>query len=471
MDGRPSGADVLAGPLSSLPDPLPIPVLAGRGRGVFMTRVRPPGSKSLTNRALLLASLASGKTVLRRPLLDADDTEHMIAAVGSLGATVHRTATGELEVIGVGGRWRASQPLSLNLGNAGTATRFLAASALLSPVPITIDGDARMRERPIAELIDALEDLGITAEYLGAAGSPPVRLTPPAQPKAAASLTIPTTMSSQFISALLLIAPFLPGGLTLRLDGKITSRSYIAMTLGLLDQLGATVKSADNFRIHRVSSTAATLPAFDFAIEPDASSATYFWGAAALFPGASCRVEGLDARSLQSDAQFPDTLARMGAVPIRDEPSDGSPPTLGIRGPSTLTPVMADLSLMPDAAMTLAVVACFANGRSILRGLRTLRVKESDRIAALQTELARIGVRVETNVLGDVDAITITPPESGIDCSANTAPVRFETYNDHRMAMSLALIGLRRPNTSIVNPACVAKTYPNFWRDLGTLSS
>jgi 3-phosphoshikimate 1-carboxyvinyltransferase len=440
-----------------------------RGRAVFMGRIRPPGSKSLTNRALLLAALASGRSRLKRPLLDADDTEQMMTALSALGAIVSRTPEGDLEIGGVGGRWKLDAPITLDLGNAGTATRFLTAAALLSPVPLTITGNARMHQRPIGELVEALQDLGLGVQYLGTKGCPPLLLTPPAQIPSAASLTLPTTMSSQFISALLLIAPFLPGGLTIALDGKITSRSYIAMTLGLLDELGATVKSADNFRIHRVSTYAAMLPGFEYVIEPDASSATYFWAAAALFPSASCRVEDLDTRSLQADTQFPDTLTRMGAVVLRDEASESAPAAIGVRGPATLAPVMADMSLMPDAAMTLAAVACFASGRSILRGLRTLRVKESDRIAALQTELAKIGVKVETNVLGDPDAITITPPERGVDCSTNAPPVRFETYDDHRMAMSLALIGLRRPNVSIANPRCVAKTYPTFWQNLASL--
>ncbi len=436
-----------------------------------MSRLRPPGSKSLTNRALLLAALASGRSTLRRPLLDADDTEQMMAALKTLGAGIYRNPAGDIEVSGTGGKWKpsSSAPIKLNLHNAGTATRFLAAAAILSPIPLIIDGNDRMRQRPLGELIDALAELGVQPLYNGTHGCPPVQLTPPAQGPSAASLTLPTTLSSQFISALLLIAPFLPGGLTLHLEGKITSRSYISMTLGLLDQLGVTVKSSDNFRIHRVSTYTAMLPGFEYTIEPDASSATYFWAAAALFPGASCRVEGLDARSLQADVQFPETLSRMGATIIRDDATPDSPAAIGIRGPASLTPVMADMSLMPDAALTRAAVSCFASGRSILRGLKTLRVKESDRIAALQTELAKIGVRVETNVLGDADAITITPPERGIDCSPNAPPVRFDTYDDHRMAMSLALIGTRRPNTTIANPACVAKTYPNFWRDLATL--
>jgi 3-phosphoshikimate 1-carboxyvinyltransferase len=339
-----------------------------------------------------------------------------------------------------------------------------------------------MRERPIGELIDALAMLDAGADYLAAPRFPPVRIRPPADLPSNATLTLSTTLSSQFISALLLIAPWLPGGLTLRLEGDITSRSYVQMTLGLLDLLGATVRTSDSLHVIRVTppphpARGRGLAAFDYLVEPDASGASYFWAAAAMAPGATARVEGLEARSLQGDTRFPELLSRMDAVVICE---DGAPaagpgaspslPSIGVRGPSALAPIMADLSDMPDTAMTLASAASFASGRSILRGLRTLRVKETDRIAALQSELAKVQVKVETNVLGDRDAITINPPPGGIACSPAAPRVEFDTYDDHRMAMSLALFGLRRPNVWIRNPRCVAKTYPNFWRDLAALA-
>jgi 3-phosphoshikimate 1-carboxyvinyltransferase len=383
-----------------------------------------------------------------------------------------------IRISGVGGRWKPGSPggVSLDLHNAGTATRFLAAAAALSPVAVQIDGNARMRERPIGELIGALTHLGVRAEFMGQDGFPPVRLHPPGVLPGGLTLTLGTTLSSQFVSALLLIAPFLPGGLTLRLEGEITSPTYIQMTLGLLDALGATVRTSDSLAVVRVAGSGPNggLAGFDYAVEPDASGATYFWTAAAIVSGATCRVEGLDSRSLQGDARFPDLLARMGATVIRDEPGHGSggalPSAIGIRGPAALAPIMADMAPMPDAAMSLAVAASFASGRSILRGLRTLRVKETDRIAALQTELAKAGVKVDTNVLGDRDAVTINPPLGGIPCPPDAGPIEFDTYDDHRMAMSLALIGLRRPNVLIRNPGCVAKTYPGFWRDLASLA-
>ncbi len=472
----------LTTPLQHLPDPLPIPTIPS-SRAPFSISIRPPGSKSLTNRALLLAALANGSSTIHDPLIDADDPQRMIAALTALGSTIQLDpASNTARITGVAGRWRVPpQGLTLNLNNAGTATRFLAAASLLAPSPITIDGNERMRERPIAELIDALEALGSTARYSLVTGCPPVTLTPPTSLPAAASLEIPTTISSQFISALLLVAPWLPGGLTLRLLGEVTSEPYIRMTLGLLDRLGASVRTAESLSVIRVGSDnqGSGLHPFTLHIEPDASGATYFWAAAALFPGAVTHIEPLDRNSLQGDAKFPELLERMGAVPIySDDPENSDdantaasdhPASIGLRGGAAIAPITADLAHMPDAAMTLASVACFASGRSILRGLRTLRVKETDRIEAMRAELAKIGVRVEANVLGDPGAITITPPKHGVDCSPAAPPVEFETYHDHRMAMSLALIALRRPNTFIRDPACVAKTYPTFWQDLARL--
>lgn len=459
----------LARPLNELPDPLEVPVLLDSKHQPFIVSVRPPGSKSLTNRALLLAALAEGESLLRHPLLGAEDTERMMAALEILGADVEVSSTGHLQVHGVGGRWRLPvEGVVLNLHNAGTATRFLAAAALLADAPITIDGNARMRERPIGELIEALEVLGADVNYLGTRGCPPVQIFMPEEIEPAPRVELATTMSSQFISALLLIAPFVPGGMTLNLTGELTSRSYVEMTLGLLDELGAVVKTSGDLRVIRIcppSRLGPGMPGFELEIEPDASSATYFWGAAALIPGATCTVRGLHVPSLQPDAGFPELLARMGAVVGHVEGQRA----VSVQGSARLGPIDADLSLMPDAAMTLAAVACFAEGRSVLRGLRTLRHKETDRIEALRNELSRIGVDVGVDEAGDRDSMTITPPEGGVSVSSSAPRVEFETYDDHRMAMALSLIGLRRPNTFVRNPGCVAKTYPGYWTELARL--
>jgi 3-phosphoshikimate 1-carboxyvinyltransferase len=349
--------------------------------------------------------------------------------------------------------------------------RFLTAAALLADGPVTIDGNDRMRQRPIGELVEAMRGIGGVVEFLDRVGCPPLRVMPLAERESVRALRIPTTMSSQYISALLMVGAWLEHGLTIKLVGEITSRSYIAMTVGLIDQLGACVRTSDDLRVLRVGPALnergehgpAGIGPFDIEVEADASGATYFWGAAALVDGATCRVEGIGAESLQGDVGLCDILRRMGARIER-----GSS-WIECGGSGRLTPVMADMSDMPDAAVTLAVVAAFANGRSILRGLKTLRVKECDRLAALKAELGKIGVEVETDVMGDAGAMTISPPPSGVDCSSRAAPVVFETYEDHRMAMALSLVGLRRPGVSIRDPGCVGKTYPGYWEDFGRM--
>jgi 3-phosphoshikimate 1-carboxyvinyltransferase len=436
----------------------------------FDAEVTPPGSKSLTNRMMLLAALADGVSRIRRPLLVADDAERMLAAVIRLGASVERLPGGDVKIGGVSGRWSppagvhgsGPEAVVLDIGDSGTCGRFLAAAAVLSPVPVAIDGSARMRERPMSEVLDAITGLGARVDYLGLPGRLPVRIIPPETLPRATTLTIPAMRSSQVVSALLLIAPWLPGGLTVQLPGEVMSRSYVHMTVSLLDRLGATVRTSDNLRVIRVfaGSEAAgePFPRFDCTVEPDASGATYFWAAAAMNPGSSARVPGLGRQSLQGDAVFPGLLERMGAHVVWEDDA-----TI-VRGPSALKPVLADLSDMPDAAMTLAAAACFASGSSVLHGLRTLRHKESDRLKALKTELGRVGV--EVRVHPDDDAITLMPPPGGVDTSRAALPVEFRSYDDHRMAMSLSLIGLRRPNVSIRDPGCVGKTYPGFWADL-----
>ncbi|MEM7754593.1 MAG: 3-phosphoshikimate 1-carboxyvinyltransferase [Planctomycetota bacterium] len=458
--------NTLRRPLAELPDPLPIPSMpSGAGASPARAVVRPPGSKSLTNRAFLLAGLAPGESVLRHPLLEADDAQRMMAALTALGCEVTPGAS-EVRVRGVGGKWNVGpEGVTVNLNNAGTATRFLCAAALASPGPITIDGNARMRQRPIGELTELLESVGATIEHTMDPGCPPVRITPPAGGvRPDGPLEIGQTQSSQFISALLLVAPFLPAGLTLRLVGDITSSSYVRMTVNLLEKLGANIRTAEDLRVIRIMPG---FDAFEYDVEPDASGATYFWAAGALLPNSQVGVRGLTETSFQGDAHFHELLGRMGAR--ISETSDDTGDTVFCHGPGQLRPVMADMADMPDATMTLAACCAFAPGTSILRGVRTLRVKETDRIAALRIELAKLGVTVTENLHGDDDVMSIDPPEGGIDCSPDCPPVHFDTYDDHRMAMSMALIGLRRPNVFINDPACVAKTYPTYFGDLAKL--
>ncbi len=459
-------------PLKDLPDPLPVPTV----RLPFDVEVLPPGSKSLTNRAILLASLADGVSTLRNPLLEADDARVMIRAVRQLGAAVEER-DGSLEIRGVGGSWKPSSAdrVALHLGNAGTATRFLTAASVLSQVPVVIDGDPRMRERPIGQLVEALRSLGASIDSLDRIGYPPLRIEGPAGGlTGGTTVSFGQTDSGQFISAMLMLGAFISGGLTIRLEGEITSPSYVRMTLSLLAQLGASVRESADLRIIRVAPPDATetgtaaesgcLQGFDLDIEPDASGGTYFWAAAAIVARSRCLVRGVGDGSLQGDAGFPELLSRIGCQ------IDHLDAGISCVGPSRPGPIMADLGGMPDATMTLASVLAFSRGQSVLRGVRTLRVKECDRLAALETELARIGVDVATGVLGDDDVMTIAPPsEMPIDAEDDPTPVEFDTYDDHRMAMSLALIGLRRRNVAIRDPGCVAKTYPSFWRQLADL--
>jgi 3-phosphoshikimate 1-carboxyvinyltransferase len=343
---------------------------------------------------------------------------------------------------------------------------------------VVIDGDHRMRERPIGELAAALKTLGARVEWLGREGYPPLRVwgmggegdgvdatTMPDE------VTFGQTQSSQFISAVILIAPWLRGGKGLKVHvggdgGDITSESYIDMTAGLLRLVGVNVGeerrhggSARTFTID-----GAELPGFVYTVEPDASGATYFLAAGALVPGLSVRVAGLARlpRSLQGDADFAGVLAKMGCIVESDEDEH---PSILARGPAaSLRAINTDLSSMPDTAMTLAVACCFAEGVSEIRGLRTLRVKETDRLEALRAELTKIGAGVHIFAHDGDEGLRITPPAAMGD-----SRVEFDTYKDHRMAMSLALVGLRRKNVWIRDPACVAKTYPSYWRHLGAM--
>lgn len=469
----------LARPLHELPDPLPIPVLLRP----FSVSIRPPGSKSLTNRALLLAALSGGTSTLLNPLTEADDAKVMLRALRTLGAGIPPDPSGSiLSITGTQARWRPSTPNpTLNLNNAGTATRFLAAAALLAPpgTSITIDGDARMRERPIAELTRALIQLGAKVEHLAHPDCPPIRITPPADlARLSDCITFPTTASSQFISALLLVAPFLPNALTITFDGPVTSPSYIHMTLALLRQVGVRVEGAPpgTIRVHPITH----LPPFTLDIEPDASGATYFEAAAALSPTSTLTIDALSrvpprsasdsspAQPLQGDTLFTTFLEAIGC-PV-------SGPYITVRGPASLLPIDFDLADMPDTAMTAAVLACFASptptnptATTTLRGLRTLRVKETDRLAALQTELTKIGATVTITPDHHDESLVITPPPPHSLLAPSASPITFDTYHDHRMAMALALVGLRRPNILIANPGCVAKTYPTFFQHLATL--
>ncbi len=455
----PPAAEGLLAPLETITDPL---VLPGPPMGGPRTlRIRPPGSKSLTNRALLLAALADGVSTLTGALTDADDAQRMLAALAQLGVDCEQQDD-TLRVTGVGGRFRAGQDeTTLFLNNAGTATRFLTAAVVLADGPVVIDGNERMRQRPIGELVGLLRQLGVTIEELGEPGFVPVRVHPIGC-AGGGTLDVSTTLSSQYVSALLQIAPWLERGIDIRYTDPATSPSYVRMTAGLLERLGAHVTIEGPDRLMRVRIGHAPLGAFSLDIEPDASGATYLWGAGALLDGLTIETPGLGTASLQGDAEFPLLLEQMGARVER------SAHTTSVTGTGRLVGIEADLSDMPDAAMTLGAVAACAEGPTTIRGLRTLRVKETDRIEAMRIELAKVGAGIEVfahkGALGEADeGVVITPGDLG------TNPVTFDTYEDHRMAMSGALLALRRPNVLINDPGCVRKTYATFWADFARL--
>ncbi|MFG0330691.1 MAG: 3-phosphoshikimate 1-carboxyvinyltransferase [Phycisphaerales bacterium] len=423
--------------------------------GRFRASLTPPGSKSLTNRALLLAALADGTSTITNTL-DADDTRVMVEALRTLGVAMeHGDAVGALSIEGGAGRFVSGGRIDIH--NAGTAARFLAAAATRAIEPVEIDGVPRMRHRPIGELVDALAQLGASIEYLGEPGFPPLRIHP--TDLIGGELELGETQSSQFISALLHIGPFCEEGLTIRSTApRLTSPTYVAMTLGLMDRFGARISADADLRRIRVEPGG--YKATKYTVEPDATSATYWLALAALHPGAVLTIEGLGKGSLQGDAGFADVLARMGAGL-----TFGRDFITVIGAETQLAGLDVDLSAMPDAAMTLAVVAAFARGESVIRGLRTLRYKETDRLGALENELTKLGAQVEI----EDDEVLVIEPDG--DARDRTDKVTIATYDDHRMAMSFAIAGTVREGVSIADPGCVEKTYPGFWNDLDRVRS
>jgi 3-phosphoshikimate 1-carboxyvinyltransferase len=407
-----------------------------------------PGSKSISNRTLLLAALSSGATRVRG-LLDADDVDIMLDALVALGVRIDReTATREFVVHGIGGVFPVGHA-KLFLGNAGTAFRPLTAVLALAHGHYELAGVSRMHERPIGDLVDALRALGADVRYLAQQGFPPLAIGPgPASAAAApASVTVRGDVSSQFLSALLMALPMLTTqstqGMNVDIAGELVSKPYVGITTALMNRFGVAVER-DDWRAFRVPAGARYASPGTIDIEGDASSASYFLAAGAI-GGGPVRVAGVGRRSVQGDVAFADALAQMGAV-VRSgddwiEASAGE----ALRG------ITLDCTSIPDAAMTLAVVALFATGPTTLSGIASWRVKETDRIAAMATELTKLGASVDAGP----DRLTVHPPER---LSAAT----IDTYDDHRMAMcfSLAAFGAA---IRINDPECVRKTFPGYF--------
>ncbi|MBL4701129.1 MAG: 3-phosphoshikimate 1-carboxyvinyltransferase [Phycisphaeraceae bacterium] len=414
----------------------------------FSVSLCPPGSKSLTNRAVLLAALSSGRCDLSG-LLCADDAHRMREALITLGINWEATSPTTASITGNSGTFPKADA-KLLLGNAGTATRFLTAACCLGTGVRTLDGIPRMRERPIGQLVDPLRELGANIDYQDHDGFPPLQIK--AGGIHGGKITLQPTLSSQYISALLQIAPYLPGGLTIDFDGQPISIPYITMTLSLMHQFGIKANIAPGF-------TSITVPQgvykpVNLHIEPDASNASYFLAAAAITPASKCTIKGLGFRSVQGDAGFAEVLQLMGASVICEPDSITviSPP----KG-EKLVGIDIDLNHMPDMAQTLAAVAYFADGPTTIRNVGNLRVKETDRMAAIQVELMKLGAEVDI----EGDDIIITPPVNPM-LPADEA-VTINTYDDHRMAMSFAVIGLRKPGVVLQDPTCVNKTFPDFY--------
>jgi 3-phosphoshikimate 1-carboxyvinyltransferase len=408
--------------------------------------VRVPGSKSLTNRALLAAALADGTTTLTHALFS-DDSAYFAEALVRLGFAVSRQADeATMTVTGRGGHIPADRA-DLFVGNAGTAARFLTAMLTLGQGEYVLDGDGRMRERPIADLLEALAQLG--AQASSATGCPPVRVLARGLPGGRATVT--GDVSSQFLSGLLLVAPYAQEPVELVVERGLNSKPYVDLTLGVMADFGVTVarEGYDRFRVRPQRYQ----PQSHYAIESDASAASYFFAAPAIC-GGRVRVKNIARGSRQGDVGFVDVLAEMGCTVTDGEDwlEVAGPPPGELRG------VEVDLRDIPDTAQTLAAVAPFAATPTVIRGIASARLKETDRVAAMCAELARLGVTV-----------TELPDGLVIQPGAAFRPAQVQTYNDHRMAMAFALVGLRVPGVEIENPGCVSKTFPDYFQVLEML--
>lgn len=414
--------------------------------------ITPPGSKSLTNRALVLAALARGTSTLRNVLF-ADDTAVMIDGLRQLGFELEvDEASSSIRVMGTSGRVPAGSA-RLMCGNSGTTIRFLTALCALGKGSYELDGIARMRQRPIGQLVEMLKNLGVRVEYLLENGFPPICIKADTLP--GGRVRFGASLSSQYLSAVLQVAPYARHEVRVDLEPNQTSWPYVEMTMRLMDYFGVTpelVRDPVTGEPRQIIIPPDCYRACDYAIEPDASNASYFLAAAAINPGSRVTIPGLGRSSLQGDVAFAEVLKKMGAgVEISEN-------SMVVQGADRLEGIDMDMSAIPDTAQTLAVVALFANGPTVLRGLHTLRVKETDRIAALANELSKLGAHVEAGK----DRLTVHPPRQ-------LTPAAIDTYDDHRMAMSFAVAGTRMTGVTINDPRCVEKTYPRFFDDLSRL--
>ncbi|ROP58974.1 3-phosphoshikimate 1-carboxyvinyltransferase [Enterobacter sp. BIGb0383] len=406
-----------------------------------------PGSKSVSNRALLLAAFARGTTVLTN-LLDSDDVRHMLNALSALG--VHYTLSADrtrCEVTGVGGPLQSSEKLELFLGNAGTAMRPLAAALCLGAGDLVLTGEPRMKERPIGHLVDALRQGGAKIEYLEQENYPPLRLC---GGFTGGDVSVDGSVSSQFLTALLMTAPVAPQDTVITIKGDLVSKPYIDITLHLMKTFGVEVENQQYQRFVVRGGQQYQSPG-EYLVEGDASSASYFLAAGAI-KGGTVKVTGIGRNSVQGDIRFADVLEKMGATVVW-----GDDYIACTRG--ELNAIDMDMNHIPDAAMTIATAALFAKGTTTLRNIYNWRVKETDRLFAMATELRKVGATVEEGE----DFIRITPP-------AALQFAEIGTYNDHRMAMCFSLVALSDTPVTILDPKCTAKTFPDYFEQLARIS-
>lgn len=405
--------------------------------------VKAPSSKSYTNRALIVASLADGISYLENVLL-ADDTQLMIKALQELGIPIN--AEGEnLTVMGRSGRMGLIRK-SLFTGNAGTTLRFLASFVALGHGRYIIDGDLRMRERPVEDLLSGLKQLGTKAYGELKEGYPPVIVE--AKGFKGGKIKLKGDHSSQYLSSILMAAPYAQSPIQIKIDGDLVSKPYVDMTLSVMKTFGVEVIQ-EKAQVFKIPAPQKYKPRH-YVIEGDASNASYFSAAAAI-TGGKVRVTHINPDTLQGDIHFLDILSRMGCSVQKGTD------WVEVQG-SDLCGVEADLKDMPDMVPSLAIVSLFAKGPTVITNIAHLKIKETDRIEALANELRKIGAKVEAGR----DFLKITPQ--------NLTPSSIETYNDHRMAMSFAIAGLKIPGLVIQNPDCVKKSYPNFWDQFKILS-
>jgi len=428
-------------------DPLPIPTSAGPLTGA----IRPPGSKSITNRALVCAALARGTSRLTG-VLDSQDTRVMASALATLGCHVAVDwPAGTAVVAGTGGTI-PSAAATLDCAASGTTMRFLAAICGLGHGTYRLDGTHRMRQRPIGDLLAALRDLGVDAVAESPGGCPPVTIR--ANGIAGGDASVRGDTSSQFASGLAMAAACSRSGLRLRFEGRLVSLPYLDMTRRVMASFGGRCEVVDETTWSIAPSGYA---AADYVIEPDASAASYFIAAAAI-TGGSATIEGLSRRSMQGDVALCDALERMGCRVTWHEAGGATDrDAVTVAGRAT-TGIDIDMNAISDTVPTLAVVALFADSETTIRNVAHIRDKETDRIGDLVRELRRLG----GDVVEHADGLTIRP--------TRLSGTRIRTYDDHRMAMSLALAGLRVPGVLIHDPGCVAKTFPGYWSSLGAFA-